>query len=42
MYRIPDFLLEIDDPRLAAGPGAGIKGCPICGGTSITAQRRSD
>ena len=30
--RIPDFLLEIDDPRLAAGPGAGMKGCPICGG----------
>lgn len=28
--RIPQFLLDIDDPRAAAG--GVLKGCPICGG----------
>jgi hypothetical protein len=32
LYRIPEFLLSIDDPR--ASNGGALKGCPICGGES--------
>lgn len=28
--RIPEFLLSIEDPRLAIG--GAIQGCPVCGG----------
>ena len=30
-YRVPPFLMSIEDPR--AAQGGALKGCPVCGGT---------
>lgn len=34
MYRVPPFLLSIEDPR--AAQGGSLNGCPVCGGMYIT------
>lgn len=35
-YRVPPFLSTIDDPR--AAQGGSLKGCTVCGGTSLIIQ----
>lgn len=36
--RVPTFLEKIEDPRVAQG--SALKGCPVCGGKSISVPLR--